>query len=106
MDACEKIGRLAISSPFYKNLMTAAGFTNFVETKHFWPSNRWPKDNKLKEIGLFYFWFIEHVARRRIGIWQLEKLSGGLEAITIGLFTRVLGWTKQEPVVIIAKVRG
>jgi SAM-dependent methyltransferase len=108
MEACEKVGRLANSPQFFKDQMTAAGFTNVVETKHYWPSNQWPKDKKLKEIGLFYHRFAEHGAERRIGMWQLEKMSGpgGLEAVTVGLFTRVLGWTKVETDVLMAKVRN
>jgi hypothetical protein len=31
--------------------MIDAGFVNVVETKYIWPSNRWPKDKNLKEIG-------------------------------------------------------
>jgi hypothetical protein len=62
MEACEKIGRRATYAKSYKTQMTTAGFTDVVEKKYFWPSNRWPKDKKLKEIGLFYLWFTEHVS--------------------------------------------
>jgi hypothetical protein len=34
--------------------MIAAGFTNVVETKYFWPLNKWPKDKKLKELGMYF----------------------------------------------------
>jgi SAM-dependent methyltransferase len=90
MEACEKVGRSATCAQLYKEQMIAAGFTNVVETKYIWPSNRWPKDKKLKELGM----------------WQLENLSGGLEAITAALWTRVLGWTKEETDVMIAQVRN
>jgi hypothetical protein len=39
-------------------------------------------------------------------MWQLENLGGGLEAITSALWTRVLGWTKEETDVMIADVRN
>jgi hypothetical protein len=53
MEACEKVGRSATCAQLYKEQMIAGGFTNVVETKYIWPSNRWPKDKKLKELGLF-----------------------------------------------------
>ncbi|KAH8781622.1 hypothetical protein BGZ57DRAFT_292145 [Hyaloscypha finlandica] len=31
-----------------------AGFVDVAETKNIWPSNRWLKDRKLKELGMFY----------------------------------------------------
>ena len=36
----------------YKSLLEAAGFVNVVDVKYKWPQNRWPKDPKLKEIGM------------------------------------------------------
>jgi len=38
-------------------------------------------------------------------MWQLENLSTGLEALSVGLFTRVLGWTKKELDVFLAQIR-
>jgi len=40
-----------------------------------------------------------------VGMWQLENLSGGLEAISVGLFTRFLGWKKAELDVFLGQVR-
>jgi hypothetical protein len=31
--------------------MIAAGFENVVEVVWKWPTNRWPKDRKMKELG-------------------------------------------------------
>jgi hypothetical protein len=39
-------------------------------------------------------------------MWQLENLGGGLEALSVGLFTRVLGWSKEELDVFLAQVRN
>lgn len=41
-----------------------------------------------------------------LGMWQLENLGGGLEAVSVGLFTRVLGWSKEELDVFLAQVRN
>ena len=54
-----------------------------------WPSNTWPKDKKLKELGL----------------WGLENVSGGLEGLSLALFTRVLGWTKEEVLALLPGIR-
>jgi hypothetical protein len=54
MEGCEKLGRPANSAELYKSQLEAAGFVDVVETKYIWPSNRWPKDRKLKELGMFY----------------------------------------------------
>ena len=51
VDGCAKLGRSAQSAFYYKEQMKAAGFLNVTETKYKWPSNRWPKDRKFKELG-------------------------------------------------------
>lgn len=38
-------------------------------------------------------------------MWQLENLGGGLEAISVALFTRVLKWSKPELDMFLATVR-
>jgi hypothetical protein len=35
----------------YKAQLEEAGFVNVNETIYKWPSNRWPKDKKYKELG-------------------------------------------------------
>jgi hypothetical protein len=51
MEACEKVGLKANCAEFYKEQFATAGFVNVVEKKFVWPTNRWPKNKKLKEIG-------------------------------------------------------
>lgn len=38
-------------------------------------------------------------------MWTLEDMTAGLEGFSLGLFTRVLGWSAEEVQVFIAKVR-
>jgi hypothetical protein len=52
--AGEKYGRLVNSALWYKEQMEAAGFVNVTEVVYKWPTNRWPKDKKMKEIGESY----------------------------------------------------
>ena len=54
------------------------------------PTNSWPKNKELKEVGKY----------------QLINYTEGYEGIGIGLFTRVLGWNAAEVQVLIAKLRG
>ncbi|KAH7382964.1 S-adenosyl-L-methionine-dependent methyltransferase [Cadophora sp. MPI-SDFR-AT-0126] len=79
-EACTKAGRNANCARLYRSQMETAGFTTVVEKTLMWPTNRWPKDKKLKEIGM----------------WALENMEYGLEALSTSLFTRVLGWEKEE----------
>ncbi|RDW69194.1 S-adenosyl-L-methionine-dependent methyltransferase-6 [Coleophoma cylindrospora] len=89
-EACTKLGRPANSAALYKEQFEAAGFTNVVEKKFIWPQNQWPKDKKMKELGM----------------WYLENMGGDLEGLSVGLFTRVLGWEKLELDAFLAKVRS
>jgi hypothetical protein len=53
------------------------------------PVGPWPKDRKLKEIGMF----------------QREQGLESVEPYTLALFTRVLGWSKGRTQVLIAGVK-
>lgn len=44
------------------------------------PLNPWPKNRRLKEIGRY----------------QQANMLEGMEAYTLALFSRVLGWSRQE----------
>jgi hypothetical protein len=52
LEATIKAGAPIDSAKSYKTQMEAAGFVNVVEVKYKWPQNRWPKDQKHKEIGM------------------------------------------------------
>ena len=70
-------------------MVEAAGFEDVVQQQFMWPENTWPKDKKLKEIGQ----------------WTLANMDGGLEDISMALFTRGLGWTAEELEVFLVDVR-
>jgi hypothetical protein len=46
------MGRSGDSPIHYKEQMEAAGFVNVTQKIYKWPSNRWPKDKKFKELGM------------------------------------------------------
>jgi hypothetical protein len=55
LESSVKAGRPLNSVKSYKSQLETAGFTNVVEVVYKWPQNRWPKDAKLKELGMFDF---------------------------------------------------
>jgi hypothetical protein len=66
-----------------------AGFTNVQVVNKKIPIGTWSHDQKLKEIGLF----------------QLKNFLSGLEAFSLAIFCRYLGWSAEEVQVFLAKVR-
>jgi hypothetical protein len=73
-----------------KHDLAASGFVDIVEIPFRWPMNRWPKDMKYKELGM----------------WTQENFVTGLEAMSLVLFTRGLGWSYDEVLVFVARVRA
>ena len=73
----------------YKRMMEDAGFVDVVEVLHKWPTNSWPKNPKMKELGM----------------WKMENFLQGLQGGTIAPFTRALGWTAAEVEVFLVGVR-
>ncbi|RGP79041.1 tam domain methyltransferase [Fusarium longipes] len=66
-----------------------AGFVNIRHEIKKVPVGPWPKDQTLKTIGLY----------------TRSIIYDGLQAITMGPFTRGLGWTPEEVEVFLVKVR-
>lgn len=80
VDAGEAAGRSFSLPPKYKDYLERAGFVDVVERRLKWPLNQWPKDPHYKEIGA----------------WVRENLHNGAEGLLMALFTRCLGWTRDE----------
>lgn len=70
-------------------MMSEVGFVDVVETKFKWPINRWPEDEKDKELGA----------------WNNENASRVLESATLAPFTRGLGWSVEEVTDFLVDVR-
>lgn len=62
------------------DMMHEAGFADIVRIPYKWPINEWPREPKWKEVG------------RRTAI----NFREGMSAIMMALFTRFMGWTKQQ----------
>lgn len=70
--------------------LEAAGFINITGKRFYWPCNTWPRDQKLKELGM----------------WSNYNLQIGLEAFIMASATRLLGWSKEEVLVLAAKAKA
>jgi hypothetical protein len=51
LDGSTKIGRGSDTAMHYKEQMIASGFDNVVQVVYKWPTNQWPKNKKMKELG-------------------------------------------------------
>ncbi len=73
----------------YEAELKRAGYTEIDSKPTVWPMNRWPKDKKFKEMGM----------------WNCENMTSGLSGFTMALGTRVYGWTAQEVEACIVNVK-
>ncbi|TLD14424.1 uncharacterized protein PgNI_03956 [Pyricularia grisea] len=90
MEAGERSGFKLDECGRVADMMRAAGFVDVVRVPFCWPVNRWPRDQRLKQLGL----------------WAEENFAEGCEAMSMALFTRFMGWTKEEVVDFSARVRA
>ena len=88
--AAEKYNRPIPIHTDYVAMLEKAGFVEIRQVILKSPSNPWPKDKNLKEVGKF----------------QSLALLEGLEGISLALMTRGLKWKADEVKVLIAKVRN
>lgn len=90
LQAAAALGRPMDVANHYAKLLKGVGFTEVVEQEFVWPTNTWPRDPKLKEIGK----------------WNEVNMLQGLAGFSMALMTRGLGWSKEEVDVFVAKVRN
>ncbi|KAK1654967.1 methyltransferase domain-containing protein [Colletotrichum phormii] len=90
MEGTELIGRPITVPARFRSLLSEAGFVDVVEHKRVWPTSPWPLNPELRELG----------------VWGQACSLEGIEPGAMALFTRVLGWTREEVVVFMAGVRN
>ncbi|KAH6672371.1 S-adenosyl-L-methionine-dependent methyltransferase [Halenospora varia] len=88
-DASLKMDRPLNSAKTYKKLMEEAGYVDVVEKIDRWPTNKWPKDPKYKELGL----------------WTNENLVSGLSGLSMALLTRIQNWSSEAVELFLVDVR-
>ncbi|KAJ4177158.1 hypothetical protein NW755_014015 [Fusarium falciforme] len=87
--AAQEHGRPFIETCRLKHIMAEVGFVDVKETPFKWPTNRWPKDRRFKELG----------------DWSNVNTNDSLQGLSMALFTRHLGWTPEEVGVFLVDVR-
>ncbi|KAK1656782.1 S-adenosyl-L-methionine-dependent methyltransferase [Colletotrichum godetiae] len=89
IEACKKLGREDSPGPKLEGWVRQAPFKNAVHRHFKIPLGPWSKDAHNKDLG-----------------WcKLARTLEGLDAFTLKLFIGVLGWTREEVVVLLAQVR-
>ncbi|KAL1969217.1 hypothetical protein VTN77DRAFT_471 [Rasamsonia byssochlamydoides] len=88
-EASTKFGKRLNVAHQYKDWMSRAGFVNVKEDVYKVPLSPWPKDPKLKELARY----------------EQASMLEALDAYTLALFSRVLGWSTARIHVLLAGVR-
>lgn len=70
-------------------LMKDAGFTNITRRTFKWPIGTWPKEMRMKQLGAY----------NRLG-WE-----EGIDGWAMFLFTKYLGWQREEVQILIANIK-
>ncbi|KAK1457127.1 methyltransferase domain-containing protein [Colletotrichum melonis] len=90
-EACESINREPNPGPKLEDWVRETGdYVNISHQKFKIPIGDWPKDPHYKECGII----------------NMLQILDGLEAFTLRLFINILGWKKNEVLVLLAEVRN
>ena len=75
------VGKLHIDvAHIYREMMEAAGYQNVTQVVRKWAITAWPMAAKEKKLDL----------------WERHNFTEGFSAFTLAVFTRLLGWTREE----------
>lgn len=89
MEGAMNLGIDLSATDNFPQWLAEAGFVDINVERYAWPLNRWPKDEKEKEKGM----------------WTLQNVREGIQGFSMGLFTRGLGWKPEQVEVFLADVR-
>jgi hypothetical protein len=89
LEAAQRMGRAWTNAQFYKSWLEELGFRDVVEIRERLPLAPWAKSQKLKYLSL----------------WLQHDMLSGLEAMSMALFTRVLGWEAEKVREFLVEVR-
>lgn len=88
-NAAERFGTPCDSPQKLKGWMESAGFVEVEQHILKIPVGTWPRDKRLKNVGLF----------------EMVNMQDGLEGLSMMPFTRALNWSPEEVQVFLASVR-
>ncbi|KAF6825032.1 methyltransferase domain-containing protein [Colletotrichum musicola] len=89
LQGTEAIGRSARAPASFARMLRDAGFEDVVERREYWPLTPWVRDRRLHD---------------RAG-WVNAACLDGLEASCLAIFTRVLGWAREDVLAFCDEVR-
>lgn len=89
IEAAHNLGVDLDAANSFPTLLAAAGFEDIRCENYAWPSNRWPRDEAMKEIGM----------------WVMQDYLQGLQGFSMAFFTRGLDWKPAEVEVMLSGVR-
>lgn len=89
LKASRQIGREPSPGPRLEGWVKDAGFSNVTHQKFKFPIGPWPKDQRLKDLGLL----------------NVTQALGGLEAFSMRLYCSVLGWKEEDVYILLDNVR-
>ena len=89
----------------FKTLLLEAGFVDVTEEILEVPWGGWPKDHRLKTIGVWHLGMSRSMTSMPSLLTSTEQLFMGLQGIAMGLFTRMHGWTSEEVEVFLVGLR-
>ncbi|KAG7049701.1 methyltransferase domain-containing protein [Colletotrichum scovillei] len=89
IEACVSVGRDPRPGPNIEGWVKDVGFVDVVHQRFKMPIGPWPKDPHHKDVGMT----------------NLIQLLDGLEGFSLRAFCGILGWTKEEVLVLLAQVR-
>ena len=84
-----RLGRDMLAPRRYKRWMEEAGFVDVAEERLAIPGNAWPRGRDQKLLGL----------------WQMTNFLDGLQAVSMTIFTRGLGWSPEAVELFLVDVR-
>jgi len=87
--ACKEAGQDPLPGPKVEGWVKDAGFVDVTHRKNPLPVGTWPADKNLKAVGA----------------WNYLQVNEGLEAFLMAIFTRRLGYSKEEVDVMCASIR-
>lgn len=89
MEGAAKLGVDLSASNHFPKWLAKAGFVDVKVERFAWPVNRWPKDEKEKEKGM----------------WNLQNFLEGVQGFSMAIFTKGLGWDSTQVEVYLAECR-
>lgn len=105
-EGVDKIGRTASPGTKLKGWIEEAGFRNVGESVFRLPLGPWPKDPKeVRVCPKCDGCIILTRPKRQIGAINMMQMLDGLEAFTLNLFTKCLGWSPEQVQLFLKDVR-